>query len=130
MTPTALVFAIVQTIISVALFVLLWVRGNPPAPPEPIITPYLPFDEVMNVIDRVFNELIVMKHDLHYKLRGAKLIKNMDDDIKDIATEVIESLSDDFIEQAMYYVNEDYIYGMITRKAQMYLIGFVEQNKP
>jgi hypothetical protein len=87
------------------------------------------YDLCMQIVDETIDE-IVNKHILYYRLKDITIIPNMSDDIKKISKEIISSLGFKVTNDIEYYLELNYVYSMITRKVQLYLVKYIDTYKP
>ena len=90
----------------------------------------LPYDSIIKIINDTIDTIWKDKYLLYYRLKEIRIIPNMDEEVKNITTEIIESFSKPFIDNTLKYFSLDYFTVMITRKVQMLLIEYTNTYKP
>ena len=86
--------------------------------------------EAEEVIDNRITELWTQKYMLYYKIKGLRVIPNMDTEIENFTEEVLESFAPRIRSNILHYYNKPYLVKMITRKAQLLMMDYLNANKP
>lgn len=90
----------------------------------------LTYNEVNEIIEGIIMEIFTNKYLLYYKLKDIRIIPNMDQEITNITKEIINAFSDTFIHACHSYYSNDFLVMMITRKVQILLVDYTNNNKP
>lgn len=90
----------------------------------------LSFDECNKIIDYIIDDIWKNKYFISYRLREISIIPSMDDEITLFVNEVLESISNDVMSEALKYYSNEYLIKKITRTAQMLFIEYTNTYKP
>lgn len=90
----------------------------------------LSYDEINEIIEGIISEIFTNKYLLYYKLKEITVIPNMDQEITTITKEVINAFSDPLIHEIGRFYSKDFLVMMITRKVQLLLVDYTNNNKP
>ena len=90
----------------------------------------LSFDDCNRIIDFIVDDIWKNKYFISYRLRDISIIPSMDDEIILFVNEVIESISNDVMNEALKYYSHEYLIKKITRTAQMLFIEYTNTYKP
>ena len=88
------------------------------------------FEECKTVIDTVIHEIYVNKYQLYYTLKEIKIIPNMDDEITNMAKEVLNAFSETQYHEFSRYYTDTYLAQYITRTIQLLFVEYTDKNKP
>lgn len=92
--------------------------------------PRLGKEDIDNVLTEIISEIITSKYLLKYKMTDKMTFPDYEAETKKIAEEVINSLGEEFADDLTYFYSEEYICASITRKVQIILVKYLDQNKP
>lgn len=87
----------------------------------------LSVDDVNMIIADVIEELWNNKYLVAYRLKNAKVIANMDDEIREFSKEVYSALSANVIHNAKKYYSYNYMIERITRQATVLLFDYTKK---
>ena len=90
----------------------------------------LSYEDVNVIIEGIISEIFTNKYLLYYKLKEITIIPKMDEEITTITKEVINAFSDTLIHEIGKYYSKDFLVMMITRKVQILLVDYTNNNKP
>ena len=90
----------------------------------------LTFEDVNVIIEGIIAEIFNNKYLLYYKLKEITVIPKMDEEITTITKEVINAFSDTLIHEIERYYSREFLVIMITRKVQILLVDYTNNNKP
>ena len=90
----------------------------------------LSYDDINVIIEGIITEIFTNKYLLYYKLKDVRVIPNMDEEITTITKEVINAFSNDLIHEISKFYSKDFLVMMITRKVQILLVDYTNNNKP
>jgi len=133
----ALALITLSTITSASISVYLLVQKlktvdnkkneNPSTTTNPI---HLTFEDCNKIIDDITNDIWQNKYFINYRLKEVVIISNMDKEIASFTEEVIHSIGDPVMVEALKYYSYDYIIQRIVRKSQMLFIEYTNTYKP
>ena len=90
----------------------------------------LSFEECNNVIDTIVADVYTNKFLVTYILKNLQLIPDLDEEVKEITTEICSCFSEDVMNDILYYYKKEYFIRMITRRVQKLLIDYINTHKP
>lgn len=91
---------------------------------------HLSYNEVNEIIEGIMMEIFSNKYLLYYKLKEITIIPKMDEEVTNITKEILAAFSDDLIQEFNRYYSKEFLIMMITRKVQILLVDYTNQNKP
>lgn len=90
----------------------------------------LSYDEVNQIIEDIINDIWTNRYFMHYTLKDASVIPNMDEDIANITKDVCEAIGDNIWVNIRKYYKADYFIQKITRRATILCMDYIKQHKP
>jgi hypothetical protein len=87
-------------------------------------------EEVNNISENIIAEIWLTKYKQNYDMRDVKIIKNMENEVKMLATEAFYSLSDNLKHNILKYYTNDYFIQRLTRQSQTLFVNYTRENRP
>jgi cell shape-determining protein MreC len=123
---TELMIIIACYIIAVVVAIVLFKSKKE----EPkVVVPSNEYSTLMEILDSIIQREIQYKNTLDYKVKDIRVIYNFQEDLKELTTKILTSLSEPFFQELEYYHSREYIIRYVTRYVEAFLIQFTRQNK-
>ena len=90
----------------------------------------LSYEEVVKIVDDIFNEIWTNKYFMNYTIRELSVIPEMDKEIADITRDVYNALGDNVKHNLLKYCPMEYFIQKMTRRATILCMDYIKQNKP
>jgi hypothetical protein len=94
-----------------------------------VVVPSNEYSTLMEILDSIIQREIQYKVTLDYKVRDIRVIYNFQEDLKELTTKILSSLSEPFFQELDYYHSRKYIIQYVTRYVEAFLIEYTRQNK-
>lgn len=134
MATIGVVLAVVNAMI---LFVIRRRRRNEikkirEAQPKKIFTPTSrSLEELLGVLDFTIEKEIMFRLKIELELkRSTKIITAFDEELNTLSKSVIGALGEGYMNELNHYYTTDYILRYTVKTIQIYLIKYMDENKP
>lgn len=91
--------------------------------------PNITYKKLMNILANTIERELSRKFQVEYSVKEIKWIDNYEEELKQIAQNVMGAFSPYFMEEMQYYHNRDYIYKMVVQSIQAFMINYIKENK-
>jgi hypothetical protein len=126
---TQLIVIIIGYIIAM-VFGLMMISLTKPKKEEPrVFAPTNNYETLFAILDSIIQREVQYKTVLDYKIKDVRVIYNFEDDLKELTTKIVFSLSEPFFRELEYYHSREYIIKYVTRYVEAFLIEYTRQNK-